>query len=133
MGGTRSFKRFRVLPFSLVLILGLPLTNPASGETSAVPAVVDSAIEPENGYLTHLLEIVDSQKIYQDRYWHILLHYKRGLFGLRSLVDDPKFFADPKGKHDPRAELRATIRSFFRPVVEGETPPVCRLVSRFEW
>ena len=62
-----------------------------------------------------------------------MLHYKRGIFGLRSLVDDPKFFADPNGKHDPRAELRATIRSFFRPVVEGETHPVCRFVARFEW
>ncbi len=133
MGSTRSFRRFRVLPVSFALILGFLLPPQASAETLPVRPSAASAIEAEDSYLTGILETADTQKLFQDRYWHILLHYKRGIFGLRSLIDDPKFFADPNGKHDPRAELRATIRSFFRPVVEGETHPVCRFVARFEW
>ena len=83
--------------------------------------------------MADLLAKADRLRLHEDRYWHVLLHYKRGLLGLRSLVDDPRFFADPNGKHDPRAELHATIRSFFTPVVEGEVHPICRFVARFEW
>jgi hypothetical protein len=86
-----------------------------------------------DAYLDGLLEIADRQELYKDRYWHVLLHCKRGRFGLRSLVDDPKFFADPNGKHDPRAELLATIRSFFTPPVPGGQHPICRFIGRYEW
>ena len=88
-------------------------------------------------YVDALLEAAADQELHQDPYWHTLLHYKDGLFGFRSLVDDPVFFVAPSGKHDPRAELEATLRSFFWPApAEGDTTtvhPVCRFPARFEW
>lgn len=48
-------------------------------------------------------------------------------------MDDPKFFLVVDGKSDPEAELEATIRAFFRPVVENEEHPVCRFVARYDW
>jgi hypothetical protein len=52
---------------------------------------------------------------------------------VKSLVDDPKFFLSEKGRTDPRGELRATIRAFFTPKVEGERHPACRFVARYQW
>lgn len=104
---------------------------PAAGLTAAPRAQADSLLS--DAYVGQLLDTVDRLQLYKDRYWHVLLHYKRGLRGVRSLVDDPKFFADPNGKHDPRAELRATIRAFFTPLVANERHPVCRFVGRYEW
>jgi len=106
----------------------------APRDSAAATAPEESAAAvPDEAYIEHLLAEAERQGLHEDRYWHILLHYKRGLFGLRSLVDDPKFFADPNGKHDPRAELRATIRSLFCPSVADEKHAVCRYVARYEW
>jgi len=84
-------------------------------------------------YQNYLVDLAVKKRLHDERYWHLLLHYKRGVFGLRSLVDDPKFFLAPNGKRDPRAELEATIRAFFQtPIIEDEHP-VCKFVARFTW
>ncbi|HOS41209.1 MAG TPA: DUF4105 domain-containing protein, partial [Spirochaetota bacterium] len=84
-------------------------------------------------YQNYLVDLAIKKRLHDERYWHLLLHYKRGVFGLRSLVDDPKFFLAPNGKRDPRAELEATIRAFFQtPIIEDEHP-VCKFVARFTW
>lgn len=63
-----------------------------------------------------LIEKAEELKLYEDSYWHTLLHYKPALFHRRkSLVDDPKFFCAKNGKTSPKAELNATIRAFFEP------------------
>ncbi|MFN8548702.1 MAG: DUF4105 domain-containing protein [Candidatus Eisenbacteria bacterium] len=99
-------------------------TPPASPDTTGNAA-----------YIAALIARADSLGLDRDRYWDILLHYKRGFLGLGSVVDDPKFFASPLGKGDPRAELHATLRSFFEPAVSDTTVkhPVCRFAARFEW
>jgi hypothetical protein len=73
------------------------------------------------------------RRLHDERYWHILLHYKRTITGLRSSVDDPKFFVSPRGKHDPAAEMEATIRAFFAPANAEAKHPVCRFVARYYW
>src|SRR4030067_1203824 len=60
-------------------------------------------------YRDELKESATRLRLPDDRYWHVLLHYKRGLFGTESLVDDRKFFLSPDGKHDPSAELDGGI------------------------
>ena len=141
---TNDTIRVPLFPFSLLLLLVVLLPRPtgaASGDQDFLPGndISSASAAPVNPvdseeYLAELLAAADRMKLYEDRYWHVLLHYKRGIFGLRSLVDDPQFFADPNGKHDPRAELLATIRSFFQPPVEdGRLHPVCRFVARYEW
>jgi len=58
-------------------------------------------------------------KLHEDPYWHILLHYKPGVSGYESLVDDPRYFLAPDGKTNPETELDATIRAFFEPQVSN--------------
>ncbi|MBK8230908.1 MAG: DUF4105 domain-containing protein [Candidatus Eisenbacteria bacterium] len=52
-------------------------------------------------------------------------------------MDDPKFFLDPRGSHDPRAELHATVRSFFSTAPAdtsaGTKSPICRFIARYTW
>ena len=95
--------------------------------------LVASAESSDDAYVLSLLEAAHRLELSKDPYWHTLLHYKGGLFGFRSLVDDPKFFLAKVGKKDSEAELDATIRAFFQPVVENETHPVCRFPARFDW
>lgn len=84
-------------------------------------------------YADQLVEKARRRRLHEERYWHTLLHYKRTITGLRSLVDDPKFFLSPRGKRDPEAELEATIRAFFQPDTPGARHPVCRFVARYYW
>lgn len=54
---------------------------------------------------------------------------------VKSQVDDPSFFLSPSGKFDSRAELEATLASFFAPTVqdgEGEHPQ-CEFIARYHW
>ncbi|MGD0211104.1 MAG: DUF4105 domain-containing protein, partial [Desulfomonilia bacterium] len=61
------------------------------------------------------------------------MHYKHGLFGYKSLVDDPKFFLASDGKTNPEAELDATIRAFFIGEDNEKKSAVCRFAARYEW
>jgi len=87
----------------------------------------------ESSYLSSLLARAREQKLWEDPYWHTLLHYKKTLLGFRSLIDDPRFFLAPSGKSDPWAELEATLRGFFTREEEGKKSVVCRFVARFHW
>jgi hypothetical protein len=114
-----------------------PLTRPASLLRFILlllfllPGFSLQAEEPS--YLSSLLSAAQQTELWKDPYWHTLLHYKESLFGLRSQVDDPRFFLAPSGKSDPRAELEATLQSFFS-VEEDETQhPVCRFIARYHW
>ncbi|OGV74007.1 MAG: hypothetical protein A3K19_22640 [Lentisphaerae bacterium RIFOXYB12_FULL_65_16] len=91
--------------------------------TSAQPGL--AAATPD-AYLDELLGRAESARLWEDPYWHVLLHYKRGrLGGWVSRVDDPKFFAAPDGKTNPRAEMEATLRAFFAPAAPADaaSPP----------
>jgi len=84
-------------------------------------------------YVAGLVERARQAELHERPEWRTLLHYKRGLFGDRSLVDDPAFFASPEGRKGPQAELEATIRAFFEPMPAEGKHPVCRWIGRFEW
>jgi hypothetical protein len=84
-------------------------------------------------YLDELIEKARKTRVYEARYWHVLLHYKQGLFGPKSLIDDGRFFLSPRGKRDPKAELEATVEGFFRDDVIGDDHPRCRFPARFSW
>ena len=84
-----------------------------------------------DGYLAELKETAARRRLQDDRYWDILLFYKPAAGGRKSLVDDPKFFLAPDGKHDPGTELTATIEAFFDNTL---SPPArCRFPARYEW
>jgi hypothetical protein len=98
-------------------------------------AVVSTVSAQAEGppYLTALLEEAREQRLHTDPFWLTLVHYKRALFGVRSLIDDPKFFLSPKGKYDPEAELEATIRAFFEGNDDEREHAVCRFIARYTW
>jgi hypothetical protein len=111
--------KFRMLPFFFLV--------------PTIAIFASSAFGSEELYRSALLEEAFRAELHRDPYWHTLLHYKKGIFGERSLVDDPSFFLAENGKRDPKAEMEETIRSLFQPAVEGERHPVCRFPARFEW
>jgi len=112
------------------------------------PAV---AISGEDSKLNDLLNKAEEKKLYNHRYWQVLLHYKPAQTGFKSLIDDPRLFLSPDGKTDPKAELEATIKALFQsdaklvpeePASEvliggsnrgNDAHPKCRFIARYEW
>lgn len=91
---------------------------------------------PPSPYLQELLEQAITGKLHQDRYWHLLLHYRLKPFGGHtSEVDDPGFFLSPDGKTDPEAELQATLTYFFSDTLVGRSkqPAQCAFIARYHW
>lgn len=87
----------------------------------------------ESAYIDDLVDRARDLSLADDSYWHTLLHFRHGLTGFRSLVDDPKFFLSSVGKRDPAAELEATLRAFFEPSEDETKHAVCRFIARFSW
>ncbi len=80
--------------------------------------------------------VADAGILAADPYWLSLLHYHRGRLnsaGWESYVDDPKFFLSSRGKHDPEAELRATVSSLRGSSGVGRENPLCRFPARARW
>ncbi len=88
-------------------------------------------------YLTELQQSAKTKQLATSPVWLNLLHFKRHpLSGqVRSLADDPAFFAAANGSRDAQAELDATLALFFDTVAETPTtqPAQCRYRARFIW
>jgi hypothetical protein len=88
----------------------------------------------DDGYLVELQQQAREKGLARERTWQVLLHYKQDGAGVKSLVDDPRFFNAPDGKNNPESELFATLASFFTGTVkENEEHPQCRFVARYTW
>jgi hypothetical protein len=106
-----------------------------------VPATVpEKSADP---YVEALVQKADALRLYEEKQWLRLGHYKAGAFegSPVSENDSPVFFLAPDGARDPRAELQATLRGFFTPAVEEPPPgkhgvprhPLCKFPARFLW
>ncbi len=109
----------------LLLLIGTALYSQNSGTGS-------SSIDI-NRYRDELVRKALDMKLHRDIYWHALLHYRKELFGYKSLVDDPGFFFSKKGKTDPKSELKYTIEAFFMEPQKGKTHPTAKFCGRFDW
>lgn len=93
--------------------------------------------EPANNYLQELQARAEAEHLSDRRYWHLLLHYQPDWVGSgkTSTVVSPWFFASPRGQHDPRAELLATLRAFFAttPRQPRNEPAQCLWAARYAW
>jgi len=90
----------------------------------------------DDAYLAELIQRAGEARLYEQRYWHLLLHYRENLGGgYTSEVDDPGFFMAPTGKTDPQAELEATLAKFFSNELVGRSrqPAQCAFVARYHW
>lgn len=112
----------RLVPFLLALAALLPFR---------VAAAADDA------YLAELLARARERGLAERPEWLKLGHYVPNIAGpgVHSLVDSPNFFNATNGKDDPRAELEATLASFFAAAPEkaDEQHPQCAFVARFGW
>lgn len=75
-------------------------------------------------------------RLWEDKQWHRLLHYRSSMFGkFRSEIDREEFFLAKSGKHDAQSELEATIRGIYstEPVLEGEMHARCKYPARLVW
>src|SRR4051812_2013125 len=76
-----------------------------------------SALEikpPDPSYLPELLAAAKSKSLAKERAWLRLGHWRAKLLGRwESEADGPALFLSPDGKHDPAAELEATLAGFF--------------------
>ena len=107
-----------------LLIVGLLATNAMAIEA------------PDHLYQAELITHAKNAKLADQREWHLLLHYRKGLFGgYESEQDDPGFFLSPKGKTDPSAELAATLAQFFSAELVGRSrqPAQCAFIARYHW
>lgn len=97
---------------------------------AAAPSVADA-------YLAALQARAEAQHLADSRYWHRLLHYRPDWLGTgaTSTVVSPWFFASPRGRHDPGAELRATLQAFFAssPRSPRNEPAQCLWAARYAW
>lgn len=100
-------------------------------------ARVTPAAAQGNAYVDSLLAQAEQQKLQDDRYWRLLLHYQKSfLRGDTSEVMEPSFFNAPDGMADSRAELESTLRAFFIPVAavpDGAEHPLCNFPARAAW
>lgn len=89
--------------------------------------------DPGGDYADGLVARARQAQLSRSPQWRALLHYRKGILGDGSLIDDPEFFAAENGKEDPAAELEATIRAFFAPLPAEGRPAACRWVARLDW
>ncbi|HEY2920314.1 MAG TPA: DUF4105 domain-containing protein [Candidatus Binatia bacterium] len=74
--------------------------------------------------------------LHDERYWHLLLHYRQTIGGgVKSEADEAGFFLAPNGNIDPKAELEATIAQFFSTELVGRSrqPARCAFIARYHW
>lgn len=92
-----------------------------------------SLANPDDSYLRDLVGRSHDLKLHEQRYWHLLMHYRSVRDGWESTVDDPKFFLSQQGKNDPRSELEATLAAFASVRSEEQEQARCRFVARYAW
>ncbi len=126
-------KAIAVLLTALFSATGLITTPQAAG---APPSSFDRAADQAQGYLAELLARAEQHTLADHPVWRALLHYKPSA-GKRveSQVDGPNFFLSARGKHQPAAELRATLAAFFstEAVPPGRHSAQCQFPARFHW
>ena len=90
----------------------------------------------DDAYLKELIRQARETRLSEQRYWHLLLHYRQDLTGgYTSEVDDPGFFLAPNGKTSPQAELEATLAKFFSDELVGRSrqSAQCAFLARYQW
>ena len=90
-----------------------------------------------NPYAEQLIQQALEKQLDLKKRWHLLLHYKgTWLGGYESEADGMDFFNAPDGKTDPKAELIATLKNFFKDpdsLKPKEEHPQCNFPARYKW
>jgi hypothetical protein len=93
--------------------------------------------EAQAAYHGELVRRAEASRLWERRYWHLLLHYRRNrlLPGVRSEADGLGFFLGRHGKVNPREELEATLARFFETAAlpPGNMTAQCTFPARYHW
>jgi hypothetical protein len=85
-------------------------------------------------YPEQLVKEAQQLQLHRHKGWLALLHYGKTMSGTyRSKIDDKKFFLAPSGRVDAKAELEATLRSFFQVDAPDGLGGQCRFPARLAW
>ena len=55
-----------------------------------------------------------ASRLWEDRYWHLLLHYKPSFIGVKSEVVNREFFLSPKGRTNPQGRWKPWSNLYFK-------------------
>ncbi|HVV49470.1 MAG TPA: DUF4105 domain-containing protein, partial [Polyangia bacterium] len=101
----------------------------AAAMLAPAPPAADAATADQ------LVALARSRHLAEARPWRLLLHYRPALFGgwTSEAAGAGFFLAGPRGRHDPEAELEASLRAFLAPEPRGDAHPRCRLPARWDW
>ncbi len=69
------------------------------------------------------------KRIYEDRYWALLLHYSGG----ESEIEDDSFFISENGRVSKKDELVATIKALYGEEAADDNSTACRYPARKRW
>lgn len=106
-----------------------------AGISQAGPAMSSEVAGPQ-AYLDDLVRRAIEKDLSAQRYWHLLLHYRKNLLGgFTSEADGPGFFLSPEGRTNPQAELAATLTKFFSDELVGtsQQQAQCAFPARYRW
>jgi len=104
------------------------------GLFAGLPAAEANEMPPDERIST-MLKLAREAKLWQSPEWYKINLYHNAWRGVKSRVDDPTFFLAPNGKHDPQAELEATIAGAFDASMaqNSRQPNVCRWIARYQF
>jgi hypothetical protein len=124
-------------PWQLFLAIAIASLAAQSG-MGAQPQTDPFSPAPEiSPSLAALLEQADRDALHEDPQWLALVHYEKNRLssGVYSPAITPGFFLSERGDRDPRAELHATLLSFFdpTPLAGGGERPQCAFIARRQW
>jgi hypothetical protein len=127
----------RDLPEVLVALAIASVGIFAGTARAQVPPEAVSSVPEPTLRLANLLERADREALHEDPQWLALLHYEKEWLppGTRSPVINRSFFLSEQGDRNPRAELHATLRSFFDTgaVARDDEHPQCAFIARRHW
>lgn len=89
-----------------------------------------------SAYLEELIDKARGKKLWENRTWHLLMHYNPGTFyGYESEADGDGFFHASDGKTNPQAELEASLAGFFSTETRspGKMTSQCAFPARYHW
>lgn len=100
-----------------------------------MPSYAQAPDEQQRASIATMLHLAEQAQLGDSAEWHKINQYHSAWGGVKSRVDDPSFFMAQDGKHNPRAELEATIRAAFddEMSLQSRQPNLCRWVARYKY
>ena len=100
------------------------------------PAQAEELLPVQEQYLKELIHQANTLELSEKRYWHLLLHYRKNIWGGHtSEADGPGFFLSQDGRKNPGAELESTLSRFFSEERVGTSKQQgqCAYPARYRW